>query len=152
MRKLFYLIFILSLTSCIKSDEVITAKEQLEIDLAIIDNYLAANGIVAIPHASGLRYVIHKEGTGISPVITDVVNVDYVGSFLDGGEFDANTDIEFPLNQLIVGWQIGFPLLKEGDEATFYIPSGLGYGGTPPPGIPLHANLVFDVTLNSVVR
>ncbi len=141
------------LTSCIKDDEVITYNEQLEIDLAIIDNYLGENGITAVNDPSGLRYVIHTQGTGIKPVVEDVVNVDYLGTYLPSGqEFDANEDIEFPLNALIQGWQIGFPLLNEGAEATFYIPSGLGYGTNPPPGIPLNANLIFDVTLNSVVR
>jgi len=141
------------LTGCIKKNEVITAKEQMEIDLAIIDNYLAGKGIIANVDPSGLRYVISKQGTGATPTLQDVVNVDYVGTLLsNGSEFDANTGVEFPLNNLIKGWQIGFLLLNEGSEATLYIPSGLAYGTTPPRGIPLNANLIFDVTLNSVVK
>ena len=146
------MICVISFSGCIKDDEVITAKEQLEIDLAIIDTYLAENGIGATPHPSGLRYVIHEPGTGINPTVDDVVNVDYVGTFLDGNEFDANTDVEFPLNILIQGWQIGFPLLKEGGEATLYIPSGLAYGTQSTSLIPPNANLIFDVTLNSVIK
>ena len=152
MKKFIAIIFVGLLSGCIKDDEVITDKEQLEIDLAIIDTYLAVNGINAIPHPSGLRYVIHEEGPGVKPEVSNVVNVDYIGTLLsDGSEFDAGEQVEFPLSRLIEGWQIGFPLLNEGSEATFYIPSGLAYGrASPSPAIPINANLVFDVVLNDV--
>ncbi len=143
---------VLVLTGCIKDDEVITPSEQLEIDIAIIDSYLGDNNITAQVHESGLRYVIHKEGSGSSPTINDVVKVDYKGSLLsDGTVFDQASGAEFALNQLILGWQIGFTLLKEGSDATLYLPSGLGYG-TRGSGnnIPPNANLIFDVTLISV--
>ena len=153
MKKILFVICLGMLSGCIKDDEVITDKEQLEIDLAIIDTYLAENQINAVPDPSGLRYVIHEAGTGISPLVTDVVNVDYIGKFLtDGTIFDQNEDIEFRLSSLIEGWQIGFPLLKEGGVATLYLPSVLAYGKNPPPGIPANANLIFDVVLNRVVK
>ena len=153
MKRLMVLFTALVFVSCIKDDEVITYNEQMEIDLAIIDSYLGENGITAINDPSGLRYVIHTQGTGINPTLEDVINVDYLGTYLTNGQqFDANEDIEFALNRLIEGWQIGFPLLNEGAEANFYIPSGLAYGTRPPPGIPSNAILIFEVALNSVVR
>ena len=154
MKKILFVICLGVLGGCIKDDEVITDREQLEIDLAAIDIYLAENQINAAVDPSGLRYVIHKPGTGISPALVDVVDVDYLGTLLtDGSEFDQNEDIQFQLNQLIEGWQIGFQLLKEGGEATLYIPSGLAYGrGSPGPGIPANSNLIFEVVLNRVVK
>lgn len=153
MKRLIIILSVVALTSCIKDDEVITYKERLEIDLALIDTYLGENGITATNHESGLRYVVHVQGQGVVPVVEDVVNVDYVGTLLsNGSQFDANEDIEFALNRLIEGWQIGFALLNEGSEATFYIPSGLGYGTRGSGSIPPNANLIFDVTLNRVIR
>ncbi len=141
------------LSGCNK-DEVTTPNEQLEIDIVKIDNYLGENNITAQIHESGLRYVIHIEGSGVSPAPTDVVEVDYLGKLLsDGTVFDQANGAEFPLNRLIEGWQIGFALLKEGSEATLYIPSGLGYGTTGAgSSIPPDAVLIFDVTLISVTK
>lgn len=155
MKKFAIIIIIgLGFTGCVKDDEVITAKEQLEIDIAIIDAYLGENNITAQIHESGLRYVIHVEGTGANPTTSDIVKVDYLGTLIsDGTVFDQAEGVEFQLNQLILGWQIGFTLLKEGSEATLYLPSGLGYG-TRGSGnnIPPNANLIFDVTLISVKK
>ncbi|MBK8706215.1 MAG: FKBP-type peptidyl-prolyl cis-trans isomerase [Saprospiraceae bacterium] len=51
---------------------------------------------------------------------------------------------------LIKGWQIGLPLLKEGGRGTFFLPSELGYGDNPRPGIPANAVLIFDIDLVDV--
>ena len=133
------------------SDDVVTDVEQLAIDVEIIDNYLSDNGIDAITDESGLRYVIHEEGEGISPEILDDVHVRYVGMLLgEADSFDSSDSISFPLNRLIEGWRIGFQLLQEGDSATLYIPSGLGYGSTGQGPIPPDANLEFIVKLIQV--
>ena len=128
--------------------------EQLQKDLATIDNYLAANNIVAQKDANGfLRYVIHIDSVGgKKPSIDSCVTANYQGKLLDTGvEFDNGTNISFPLNGVIDGWKIGIPLLNEGDSATLFIPSGLGYGyyGIKP-DIPKNANLVFHVAVKKV--
>jgi len=125
-------------------------EQQLDADIAAIDAYLAAQGIVAQQDASGLRYVITRPGRGERPAATASVKVNYKGSLLATGEvFDQSTNpVEFSLAQLIRGWQIGFPLLQKGAKATLYVPSGLGYGERGMPGaIPANANLIFDVEL-----
>jgi FKBP-type peptidyl-prolyl cis-trans isomerase FkpA len=52
---------------------------------------------------------------------------------------------------LIDALKLGFPLLQEGTEATFYIPSGLGYGDTETGAIPKNSNLVFKIKLTDIV-
>ena len=105
--------------------------------------------------ASGLQYVVTKEGTGKQPAASSVVKVHYTGKLVDGKVFDSSVErgepIEFPLNQVIPGWTEGLQLMKEGGKATLYIPSQLGYGEQGVPGtIPPHSTLIFDVELIEV--
>lgn len=104
---------------------------------------------------SGLRYVIHQEGTGKSPKATDTVKVHYTGKFLDGKVFDSSVQrgqpISFGLSQVIKGWTEGLQLMKEGGKATFYIPYQLAYGEQGYPGaIPPKSDLIFEVELIKV--
>ena len=104
--------------------------------------------------ATGLKYVIAKEGTGKSPKSTDVVTVHYVGTLTDGTVFDSSVargeSIDFPLNAVIPGWTEGLQLMKEGGEAVFFIPSNLAYGPRELPGIPANSTLMFWVQLIKV--
>lgn len=111
--------------------------------------------------ASGLKYVIAKEGTGKQPTATDKVTVHYVGTLPNGFQFDSSIDrgepTSFPLNGVIPGWTEGLQLMKEGGEAVFYIPGNLAYGenGVPDPQnggylIPPSSPLLFWVELIQV--
>lgn len=141
--------------SCMRSDdeEIPDFNEQLQADIAAIDNYLSTNNIAAIEDPSGIRYVIHQDSAGGKGITIDsCVTATYSGRLLStGAEFDRGTNISFPLSGVIDGWKLGIPLLKEGESATLYIPSGLAYGYYGyPPDIPGNANLIFDVTVNKV--
>lgn len=111
--------------------------------------------------ASGLKYVIAKEGKGKSPNASDKVTVHYVGTLTDGTTFDSSIDrgepIDFPLSGVIPGWTEGLQLMREGGEAVFYIPSNLAYGErgiqNPMTGeytIPPSSPLIFWVQLIQV--
>jgi len=76
--------------------------------------------------------------------------VNYTGRLLSNGNiFDSSAaPVQFPLTNLILGWQIGFPLMPKGSIATLYIPSGYGYGSNGAgASIPPNANLIFNVEL-----
>ncbi len=107
--------------------------------------------------ASGLQYVVEKEGEGTSPAATDEVTVHYTGRLLDGTVFDSSVNrgepATFPLNRVIPGWTEGVQLMKEGAKYTFFIPSDLAYGPQGIPGaIPPHSTLVFEVELIKVIK
>lgn len=107
--------------------------------------------------ASGLQYVVEKEGTGEQPTATDEVTVHYTGRLLDGTVFDSSVSrgepATFPLNRVIPGWTEGVQLMKEGAKYTFFIPSDLAYGAQGVPNaIPPHSTLIFDVELIKVVK
>lgn len=123
----------------------------LKIDTDSIDSFLAQEGITAIKDPSGLRYVIHEEGSGTKPVLCDWVTVTYVGTLHDGREFDSSKgeEVNFRLSGLILGWQVGFSTFKTGTKATLYIPSQLAYGPNARSGSIIGAseNLIFEVEL-----
>ncbi len=107
--------------------------------------------------ASGLQYVVDKEGTGEQPSATDEVTVHYTGKLLDGTVFDSSVSrgepATFPLNRVIPGWTEGVQLMKEGAKYTFFIPSDLAYGPQGVPNaIPPHSTLIFDVELIKVIK
>ncbi len=105
--------------------------------------------------ASGLKYMIEKEGTGVKPGPTDQVTVHYTGRLLDGSVFDSSVQrgepATFPLNGVIAGWTEGLQLMKEGSKYVFYIPSDLAYGAAGAGrDIPPYADLIFEVELIKV--
>lgn len=107
--------------------------------------------------ASGLQYIVEKEGQGIQPAATDEVTVHYTGRLLDGTVFDSSVNrgepATFPLNRVIPGWTEGVQLMKEGAKYRFFIPSDLAYGPQGiPNAIPPHSTLIFDVELIKVIK
>ena len=104
--------------------------------------------------STGLKYIIHSEGSGAMPSAGEKVHVHYYGTLMDGTRFDDSFSrgepINFPLGQgqVIPGWDEGMGLLKKGSKATFFIPYDLAYGEVGrPPVIPEKADLVFYVQL-----
>ena len=124
--------------------------EQVAMDKTLNEKYAGAKVT-----ASGLRYIVEKEGTGASPLATNQVTVHYTGTLLNGKKFDSSVDrgqpATFPLNQVIPGWTEGLQLMKVGGKTKFIIPPALGYGAAGAQGvIPPNAWLIFDVELLDV--
>lgn len=105
--------------------------------------------------ASGLRYEIISEGTGRKPALSDNVIAHYDGTFIDGTVFDSSVKrgepAEFPLTNVIPGWQEGLQLIGEGGKIMLYIPSNLAYGETGRPPIGPARGLIFEVELIEVI-
>ena len=134
-------------------DNTIPVEEQLAIDIALIDNWLADTSIAdVIEHSSGIRYTVNEVGTGTTtPRLSDVVEANYEGRFLEtGGVFDSGSGSAFILSQTIWGWQIMVPEMKEGGKITIYLPSLYAYGSRGTSSIPPNALLVFDIELIKV--
>jgi len=107
--------------------------------------------------ASGLQYIVMKEGKGKQPTAESNVEVHYHGTLIDGSVFESTVErgesITFNASQVIPGWTEGLQLMKEGAKFKFFIPQDLAYGANPRPGSPIKPfmPLVFEVELIKVV-
>ncbi|MET3650880.1 FKBP-type peptidyl-prolyl cis-trans isomerase [Dyella japonica] len=103
--------------------------------------------------ASGLQYQVISQGTGARPGPSDTVQVNYVGSFVNGEVFDDSAKHEgggaasIPLAGVIPGFREGMQLMQVGGHYKFFIPSNIAYGAQPQNGFPPNATIIFDVTL-----
>jgi len=143
------------------------AKEPVDIKKYIDDNKLKVTTT-----ASGLNYVITKQGTGPLPVAGDTVVVNYTGRFLNGKAFETSVKsdavkyklpinpmnpykpIRFPVGVqgMIQGWNEGFMLFNKGTTATMVIPSKLAYGEQGSQQMAPNTPLIFDVELVDIVH
>lgn len=148
---LFSLLIGLGLSSCLNSnDDVFNPQEQFEKEQAAIDAYIAENGLTVQKDSTlDLRYSIERQGTGDFPKDSDLITVNYTGKFLDNGNtFDEADSVTFTLSNLIPGWRILLPYLREGGKMTMYIPSYYGYGNADQGKIPANSTLIFEVELH----
>lgn len=106
-------------------------------------------GVISLP--SGLQYEILKEGTGPRPVITDTVICNYIGTFIDGKEFDnsykSGHPATFAVTGVIPGWTEALLLMPVGSKWKLYVPYQLGYGISDYYEIPGGSVLVFELEL-----
>ena len=117
---------------------------------AVLEAAAKEAGAVVTP--SGLVYRSLKDGTGASPLASDMVKVNYRGTFPDGREFDSsykrNQAIEFPLTGVIKCWTEGVQRMKVGGKAKLTCPASIAYGSRGAGGvIPPDATLLFEVEL-----
>lgn len=122
----------------------------LELGRAFLAENAAKPGVVTT--ASGLQYLVLREGAGVRPRLKDTVVVHYRGTLISGVEFDSSyrrdEPAEFPLKRVIKGWKEGLQLMPEGSQFRFFIPPKLAYGSRGS-GIDIapHETLVFEVEL-----
>ena len=123
------------------------------------DKFLAENkgkeGVTTLE--SGLQYQVLKEGSGNKPAATDTVSVNYVGTLLDGTEFDSSIKrgkpASFKVNRVVKGWTEALQLMPVGSKWKLFIPSDLGYGERGSYGkIGPNAVLIFEVELLAIEK
>ncbi len=146
--------------ACIqKQIAIFTAEQAAELNAKGI-NYLAANKlrkeVITLPN--GLQYEVIKTGDakGNSPKAIDTAIVNYVGTLIDGVEFDNSfkrgAPAAFAVNGVIQGWTQILQMMKAGDHWKVYIPSDLAYGAGGAPGtIPPNSVLVFEIVLEGII-
>ncbi|MGB0885466.1 MAG: peptidylprolyl isomerase [Chitinophagales bacterium] len=132
-------------------------KDKIKAEMKTFEDYVKKEYPNAQKTASGLHYIVEKEGTGAPAEKGRQVSVHYAGTLADGTEFDnsfkRNQPIDFQLGvgQVIQGWDEGIALMKEGAKYKLIIPYQLAYGANGrPPVIPAKATLIFDTELIKV--
>ena len=106
---------------------------------------------------SGLQYKVVKQGEGEKAKASDKVKVEYVGTLIDGTEFDSTKahgePAQFQVDQVIKGWAEALQLMNVGTKLHLVIPAELAYGENgAAPKIQPNSVLVFDVELLSIEK
>ena len=125
---------------------IVTTKAPEE-ETAALTHYIETGEIKATADDRGFYYTIQSAGLGTKPTVCSNVTVNYTGKLTNGTVFDSGNDIRFDLNQLIVGWQEGIPLVAPGGKITLYLPPSLAYGAQEQNGIPANSILIFTIDL-----
>ena len=153
------------ITSYVTGRQAEMAERQAELDKIQYKDYIAENeaflaknkektGVTVTP--SGLQYEVITMGTGNKPSINSTVKVHYVGTLIDGTEFDSSVDgepVQFPLAGVISGWTEALQLMPVGSKFRLYLPQDLGYGPNQAGElIKPYSTLIFDVELLDIVQ
>lgn len=140
-------------------------EEKLKKDMAEngakASKFLAENasksGVTTLPDS--LQYQVITEGTGPQPKPTDTVRVHYVGTFIDGKEFDSSRKpdrqpLEFTLGQpgMIPGFAEAVQMMKVGSKWKVFIPPKLAYGEMGNRAIGPNTLLIFEIELMEIVK
>ena len=138
--------------------ELVVKQQKKRAEIAIKNKadgeaFLAANknqpGVQVLP--DGLQYLVITNGTGATPAASDIVTVNYRGTFLDGTEFDSSyksgKPAQFRVGGVIPGWTEALLKMSIGSKWKLFVPSELAYGESGNRGIPPNSTLIFEVEL-----
>ncbi len=106
--------------------------------------------------ADGLEIQDVRVGTGAQALPGTTLVVHYVGTLVDGTEFDSSRGRNAPFTfgfpgRVIKGWNEGVEGMRVGGLRRLIIPAALGYGDRgAPPKIPPAATLIFEIELLEV--
>jgi peptidylprolyl isomerase len=96
-----------------------------------------------------------KTGDGAEVVATNTLSVNYIGVSCSTGKifsssYEDGQPANFPLSNVIPGWQQGIPGMKIGGQRLLGIPPALAYGPGGRPGIAPDETLWFVIEVLSV--
>jgi FKBP-type peptidyl-prolyl cis-trans isomerase FkpA len=129
--------------------------ESEEVEMQLLEKYLANANITQKPTESGLYYIEKTKGTGKQAMPGSEVTVHYTVSFIDGQVLETSLDkqpftFKIGFNQVIAAWDEGIALMKEGGKAKLIAPSKIAYGKDGKGTIMPYTTLVFEVELLKV--
>lgn len=114
------------------------------------------NNNVNAPQVTQLKIEDEIEGTESAVKSGDTVEVNYLGTLLDGTKFDSSYDrgqtFSFTVGagDVIQGWDQGLIGMKVGGKRKLTIPADLGYGSQGAGTIPPNSPLIFEIELVSI--
>ena len=101
-----------------------------------------------------LQYKILQSGPpGPSPKKTDIVEIHYVGSLINGTVFDSSVKRGIPatfgVSDVMPGWSEALQMMKVGDKWELFIPPKLGFGEAGLPQTGPGSTMIFEIELRS---
>jgi FKBP-type peptidyl-prolyl cis-trans isomerase len=126
-----------------------------EAGLKFLEENKKRPGVITLP--DGLQYEIITKGTGPVPKATDTVQANYMGTLINGEEFDNSykrgEPLTIPVSGVIRGWTEALEMMPVGSKWKLFIPSDLGYGDRGAGGaIPGGSALIFEIELLKIVN
>ena len=146
--------------------EAVKATKKAEVDKVKYKDYIDQNEAFLVKNkgkagvtttASGLQYEVIKMGTGPKPTAQNTVKVNYVGTLIDGTEFDSsvkrNEPATFPVSGVIPGWTEALQLMPVGSKFKLCLPASIAYGAAGAGEvIKPYSTLIFEVELLEIVK
>ncbi len=132
------------------------AREQAKQEKITLQKYLNDNKIYTDPTASGLYYLVEKEGSGSTPDTGDMcqinLSVKELGSdmFLYTNFGDRPLDFEYGGSFDTEGFREGIGLMRPGGKATLLVPSWIGVGSTGMEVVAPFTTLEYQVELLNI--
>lgn len=150
----------------INKREALKASKKAEVDKVKYKDYIDQNDAFLAKNkekagvtttASGLQYEVIKMGTGPKPTAQNTVKVNYVGTLIDGTEFDSsvkrNEPATFPVSGVIPGWTEALQLMPVGSKFKLCLPASIAYGAAGAGEIiKPFSTLIFEVELLEIVK
>jgi len=136
-----------------KARMVRSTARQKALSKTYLEKAAAEKGAQKTP--SGLIYKEIRAGTGVHPKPTDIAKVHYIGTLIDGREFENSIKrgqpVDMHLGRVIRCWAEGIRMMKVGGKAKLFCPSAIAYGDNGrPPNIPGGAAVIIEVELLDV--
>ena len=133
----------------------VTFQDYISENEAFLSKNKERTGVTVTP--TGLQYEVIKMGTGPKPTNGSTVKVHYVGTLIDGTEFDSsikrNEPAQFPVSGVIPGWTEALQLMPVGSKFKLFLPESIGYGASGAGDvIKPYSTLVFEVELLEIVQ
>jgi FKBP-type peptidyl-prolyl cis-trans isomerase FklB len=130
-------------------------KEYIEQNEAFLAKNKEKAGVTTT--ASGLQYEVIRMGTGPKPTAQNTVKVQYVGTLVDGTEFDSsikrNEPATFPVTGVIPGWSEALQLMPVGSKFKLCLPASIAYGANGAGEvIKPFSTLLFEVELLEILK
>ena len=152
--------------SFISQREAVKTERQAEMNKETFKEYIAQNEAYLAENKaksgvktteSGLQYEVIKMGKGPVPTTESTVKVHYVGTLIDGTEFDSsvkrNEPAVFPVTGVIPGWTEALMLMPVGSKFKLYLPQTIAYGARGAGEvIKPYSTLIFEVELLEIVE
>ena len=123
---------------------------------AAFQSYLTQNQVDAKPTEHGVYCWTTQPGNGDRPAPGDLVEVNYVGRFLNGEVFDStyrsDSCFRFILGNgyVIPGWEEVIPTMRVGSHVTALIPYTMAYGDRSVGRIPPYSNMIYNIVLQKI--
>jgi FKBP-type peptidyl-prolyl cis-trans isomerase len=112
---------------------VLNRRSAAELNRQAGAKYLADNktkeGVVTLP--SGVQYTELVHGTGKHPLDSDMVEINFRGTLINGTEFDSSESGKPPrlkLSALVTGWREAIKLMTVGSKWKIIVPASAAYG------------------------